>query len=66
MIKRKKDRLLPVLLSVGHYITCPFSFRHYIACPLIFWSLYCLSFFVNDEKKKDRQYNDQKKKGQAI
>jgi hypothetical protein len=97
--------ILPVLLSFGHYIACPFffwslyclsffllviilpvlfSFGHYIAFPFFFWSLYCLSFYLLviilpvlhflvivlpvllSFGKKERQYNDQKKKGQAI
>jgi nitrogen fixation-related uncharacterized protein len=43
--------LLVVVLSVH------VSFGRCIACPCFFWSLYCLS---------NRQYNDQKKHGQAI
>jgi hypothetical protein len=36
------------------------SFGLCIACPCFFWSLYCLSMFL------DRQYNYQKKHGQAM
>jgi flagellar biosynthesis component FlhA len=45
-----------------------FSFGHCFACPFFFWPLFCLSFFLLVKwlrRKKDRQNNDQKKKGQA-
>jgi hypothetical protein len=60
--------LLVVVLSVH------VSFRRCIACPCFFWSLYCLSMQPKEtwtdntttKGSKDRQYNDQKKHGQAI
>jgi hypothetical protein len=65
MTKRKKDNLLVIVLSVL------LSFGHCIVCPSVFWSLYCLSFFLlvdntMTKRQKDRQYNDQKKEGQTI
>jgi heme exporter protein D len=58
---------LPVHVSVGRCIVC----------PCFFWSLYCLSMFLlvvvlsvhvstTTKRNMDRQYNDQKKHGQAI
>jgi hypothetical protein len=60
--------LLVVVLSVH------VSFGSFIACPCFFWSLYCLSMFLlvvvldnaTTKRNMDRQYNDQKKHGQAI
>jgi Flp pilus assembly protein TadB len=44
------------------------SFGLCIVCPCFFWSLYCLSMTGNTTTKRnmDRQYNGQKKHGQAI
>jgi hypothetical protein len=52
------------------------SFGRCIACPCFFWSLYCLSTIqlpietwtdnATTKRNMDRQYNDQKKHGQAI
>jgi hypothetical protein len=52
------------------------SFGRCIVCPCFFWSLYCLSIFLlvvvtwtgntTTKGSMDRQYNDQKKNGQAI
>jgi heme exporter protein D len=74
-IQRPKE--LPVHVSFGRYIVCPF----------FFWSLYCLSMLllvvelsvhvslrpkekwtdnITTKRNMDRQYNDQKKHGQAI
>jgi hypothetical protein len=54
------------------------SFGRCIVCPCLFWSLYCLSMFplvvvlpetwtgnTTTKRNMDRQYNDQKKHGQA-
>jgi hypothetical protein len=62
--------LLEVALSVH------VSFGRCIDCPCFFWSLYFLSMFrlvvvlpvgnTTTKRNMDRQYNDQKKHGQAI
>jgi hypothetical protein len=53
--KRNMVFLLVVVLPVH------VSFGRCIVCPCFFWSLYCLSMLLID-----RQYNGQKKHGQAI
>jgi Mg2+/citrate symporter len=58
-IKRNIMFLLVFVLSVH------VSFGRCIVCPCFFWSLYCLSMFLF-KRNMDRQYNDQKKHGQAI
>jgi hypothetical protein len=61
---QKKQFLLVVVLPVH------VSFGRCIACPCFFWLLYCLSIFllvvVFTKRNMDRQYNDQKKHGEAI
>jgi hypothetical protein len=64
----QKKLLLVVVLPVH------VSFGRCIACPCFLWSLYCLSMFPLvvvlsvhvSFGRMDRQYNGQKKHGQAI
>jgi hypothetical protein len=65
--KRKMDRqykdqkkLLPLVVVLPVHV----AFGRCIVCPCFFWSLYCLSMFLL--RNMDRQYNGQKKHGQAI
>jgi hypothetical protein len=78
--QKKHGVVLPVHVScmflVVVVLSVHVSFGRYIACPCFFWSLYCGQTIqrpketwtgnTTTKRNMDRQYNDQKKHGQAI